>query len=148
MSKQPFCIIRNAWILKRNSMVWSFPPMHFLYTITKLNITNVNHNYIYCDHNNFQIKNAWLQFDGFFLHTISYCDTNNMTIVWYLPAMTRYRSSTYEEADTQVKMISTSDDRYRCSAYDEIGSQEVQWSRRPKLRAAKGSEVLMKHNSR
>ncbi len=58
--------------------------------------------------------------------------------------MTIYWSSTYDEADTQIKKISTSDDRYLCSAYEEIGSQEVQRSRRPKLRAAKGSEDLMK----
>ncbi len=40
--------------------------------------------------------------------------------------MTRYQNSTYDEADTQITVISASDDRYMCSAYEEIGSQEVQ----------------------
>ncbi len=45
-------------------------------------------------------------------------------------------------------VISASDDRYRCSTCDEAGTQVVQRSRIPKLRAAKGSEDLTKNNSR
>ncbi len=61
---------------------------------------------------------------------------------------TAYLNYMYNNHKYKDIVISASDDRYRCSTGDEAGTQVVQRSRIPKLRAAKGSEDLTKNNSR